>query len=607
MRRWLCGVLVLCGFLSLAPAVSAQVLRVGTYHGIPGQYTSIQAAVDAAQPGDTVLVAPGDYKTTGSSAPSDATDSPAAVLITTPDITLRGMDRNGTVIDGTKPGSPQCSANAADQNSGPSGDGLNGIEVWKADNVSVENLTACNFLTGSGDTGNEIWWNGGDGGGQIGGWGYNGEYLNATSTYYGDESTAAAYGIFSSDWSGGTWDQTYVSNFNDSGYYIGACQDVCDQTLDHGWSEFNALGYSGTNSGGQMLIENSQFDNNEDGFDTNSQNNDDWPSPQDGACPGGAISPITHTNSCWVFRDNYVHDNNNPNVPSAGAAAAGPVGTGMSISGGRDDTIMDNTFANNGAWGTIFVPYPDTETPPSDVTAPCNGGVAAPGNVCNYDDWGNALIGNTYTNDGFFGNQTNGDFAEATTTPGHPINCYSGNVDTSGTVTSSPSNLQQTNSNCGQTAAAPDPNPAFTGEVSCDSQFFSSSTPCPPGSNYPRRTTVIMHPLPAGLQSMPDPCSGVPANPWCNGQVQVVPAAGRCSAPFVTVTLKTAKRESFRSVSVKIGRGKWRLVKARGRRVRIKLNLGRGPSHNVWVRFLERITVRGHHEFVKFARVYHRC
>ena len=38
-------------------------LRVGTYHGIRGQYRSIQAAVNAARPGDWILVGPGDYKT----------------------------------------------------------------------------------------------------------------------------------------------------------------------------------------------------------------------------------------------------------------------------------------------------------------------------------------------------------------------------------------------------------------------------------------------------------------------------------------------------------------------------------------------------------------
>jgi hypothetical protein len=75
----------------------------------------------------------------------------------------------------------------------------------------------------------------------------------------------------------------------------------------------------------------------------------------------------------------------------------------------------------------------------------------------------------------------------------------------------------------------------------------------------------------------------------------------------VTVSLKTAKRERFRSVSVKVARGKWRRHKAHGRNARVRIDLGRGRSHNVWVRFIERITVRGHRETIRFARVYHRC
>ncbi|MHB2024844.1 MAG: hypothetical protein ACYCO3_16245, partial [Mycobacteriales bacterium] len=266
-------------------ASSGQVLRVGTYRGIAGQFKSIQAAVNAARPGDWILIGPGDYKTSSSQAPAGAPQTPAGVLITTPDLTLRGMNRNTVVVDGTKSG-PPCSTASRDQNLGPKGasgpEGLNGIMVWKADDVAVENLTACNFLAGAGGgTGNEIWWNGGANSAKVGGWGYQGSYLTATSTFFSNETTAAEYGIFSSNWSGGSWYQDYASNFNDSGFYIGACQQVCDQSVDSIWSEYNALGYSGSNSGGVLVIKNSQFDNNEDGFDTNSQNGDN-PPPQNG-------------------------------------------------------------------------------------------------------------------------------------------------------------------------------------------------------------------------------------------------------------------------------------------------------------------------------------
>src|SRR2546425_9998520 len=50
-------------------AGSVHVLRVGTYRGISGQFQTIQAAVDAARPGDWILVAPGDYHENGSSDP----------------------------------------------------------------------------------------------------------------------------------------------------------------------------------------------------------------------------------------------------------------------------------------------------------------------------------------------------------------------------------------------------------------------------------------------------------------------------------------------------------------------------------------------------------
>ncbi len=537
MRRAALFAIVLGAFATVAGAATAKVLRVGTYRGVRGQYTTIQAAVNAARPGDWILIAPGDYKTTKVLTPKGYPDFPAAVLITKRDLHIRGMNRSTVIVDGTKPGSAACSSKASAQNFGPRGgangayssgssstapSGVNGVMVFKAANVSIENLTACNFLGGSRDTGNGIWWNGGANSGRVGGHGYYGAYLSATSTYFGGmskagEQTAARYGIFSSNWDGGTWNQVYGSNMNDSAFYIGACRQMCNQTVNHAWGEFSALGYSGTNSGGRLVIENSQFDNNEDGFDTNSQNADE-PSPQNGACPNNGISPITHTHSCWVFMHNYVHDNNNPNVPAAGSAAAGPVGTGMSVSGGRNDTIMDNRFVNNRAWGLIIVPYLDSGKP-------CTGGTlnALGQGSCLFDEWGDAVVGNSFVNNGGYGHPTNGAFAEVNFEGGNPTNCFSGNVAAGGgPLNTYAAALEQAFPSCNGSAA---PSTLatygqFLGEVLCDSQVeLAPGKPasCPTGP-YPRATRVVMHPLPKHLPTMPNPCAGVPSNPWCVGR-----------------------------------------------------------------------------------------
>ena len=64
----LAGGLVTCVAFPAAAASAAgagrhhpHVLLVGTFNGVPGRYQSIQAAVNAAGPGDWILVAPGDY------------------------------------------------------------------------------------------------------------------------------------------------------------------------------------------------------------------------------------------------------------------------------------------------------------------------------------------------------------------------------------------------------------------------------------------------------------------------------------------------------------------------------------------------------------------
>jgi hypothetical protein len=508
-----------------APA-AGRVLLVGSFHGqrafhghriLRGgpHYRTIQRAVDAARRGDWILIAPGDYNERGDYGRRHRArdEAGAGVTITRSGVHLRGMDRNRVVVDGTRRAGRRCSARARAQDRGPRrGDGKhlgrNGIEVFKASGVTVENLTVCNFLSGAGEGGNEIWFNGGDGSGKIGLGRFKGRFLSATSTFYGGpDAPAGRYGIFASNSRGpGLIDRTYASNMNDASYYVGACPD-CHTVLRHGHAENSALGYSGTNSGGHLVIERSEWDRNKTGITTNSQNNDDAPSPQNGRCPHS-------TRSCTVFRRNYVHDNNNPNVPTAGTAALGPPGTGIVVAGGRYDTVAHNRIVHNGAWGIIVVPYPDDTRPPLATASHCRGGRLNFVVACYYGDWGNEFSSNLLSGNGFFGNPTNGDLGDISVRH-DPGNCFRGNrrPPGQGSVTSAPGDLQLTHRSCGvpnQGAGLGDP---LSAQFICASEGFG---PCPPspGLSYPRVRRVRMLRL-RRQRSMRNPCGGVPRNPWC--------------------------------------------------------------------------------------------
>src|SRR5712691_5265320 len=81
------AVLVAAWLVLSAGGASAAVLRVGTLQGNAGDYTSIQDAVDAASPGDWILIAPGDYHERGDyTHTSPNGDSIGGVTITKPNL-----------------------------------------------------------------------------------------------------------------------------------------------------------------------------------------------------------------------------------------------------------------------------------------------------------------------------------------------------------------------------------------------------------------------------------------------------------------------------------------------------------------------------------------
>jgi hypothetical protein len=514
-------ILAAAGAVLGASSAGATVWRVGTWNGIPGQFGSVQAAVNQANSGDWILVGPGDYKEQG--VPGSV--EPAGVLITTPNIHLRGMNRNSVVIDGTRPGAPQCSNQPTDQGAL----NRNGVEVYKANDTWIENLTVCNFLDGTSD-GEQIWWNGGDGSGQIGLSGFWGNYLTATSTYSstvdgalgpccGVHYPAGDYGTFSSNSTNGWFKNSYASNMADAAYYIGACQQVCNQVMQYDWGENSALCLSSTNAGGYLLVENTQCDKNKTGLVSNSQNNDDWPSPQIGLCPPGQTGRLG-TQSCTVWMSNNIHDNNNPDVPGNGSGLSGgaPTGVGLLLAGSTYVTLSGNTVTHNGAWGELIADLPDQEPPAANNPNPCQGGIYAPVNgvqTCYYPAFGNVSESNKFSRNGFFGNPTNGDIGLSTMYH-NPGNCFSRDRVPDGTdpagIETNPS-YQPSGGMCTQPNAGDQG--MLAAQAACDGQLFG---PCPtlPVANYPRPDAQFpLPPVPANLPSMPDPCSGVPPDPWC--------------------------------------------------------------------------------------------
>jgi hypothetical protein len=470
-------------------------------------FTTVQSAVNAAKPGDWVLIWPGVYHEKSTQWPT------AGVWIQTPDIHVRGLDRNKVIIDGSNgTASRPCPSSAALQDTN-GGVGRDGIVVSKASGVTIQNLTVCDYLSGTGGHGNEIWWNGGNGSGTIGMGAYQGSYLSATSLYGPKDihsGNLAQYGIFVSNASGpGQITSSYASNMADAAYYIGACQRVCNTTMDGDIGTNSALGYSGTNAGGNLVIERSVFVANRTGLAPNSLNNDDSPPPQDGRCAG--------TNkSCLIIEHNLIAGNNVANVPTSGLMPA--VGAGVEISGGAYDTVRDNFITGNGSWGVITHDYPDLETPPP--ASHCQGGVQLSPTLCVFPAHGNKIYDNTFAGNGTFGNATNGDLATVGLLPvsATPRNCFSGNTDVSATLTSEPSMIESPSVDgppCGRPGTTT--NSALVGQLICATGATALGT-CPKGSHYPQQTKIVMVPLPS-LPTMPNPCDGVPDADFCSNNV----------------------------------------------------------------------------------------
>jgi hypothetical protein len=392
-------------------------------------------------------------------------------------IKIRGMNRNTVILDG------QHASGA---------EGRNGIEIFKTSDVSVENLTVRNFDKPSlnGSNGNGIWWNGGDGSGRLGAHVWKGRYLTAY-----DDGLDGAYGLFVSNETKGSFENIYASGFDDSGLYIGACRD-CEARVFGATMENNALGYSGSNAGGHLLIEASNFSHNAVGIAPNSENPGDPPPPQDGACTSRQNRSKTPTfasteiERCTILRNNIVDENNNLTTPADNSTAKAPAGVGIELPGDYADLLEGNAINGNPNNGVLGFEYPNP-FPPGPTTI-------------YFQLAGNRISNNTFTGNGTSGHSLAGDitlqgglFGSMTSTN----NCVSGN---SLTAATHPEELEGT-WGC-QNKTTPNPNNGEAG-ITYLLELI--------GESEAAHATAVAQPVPAAQPTMPNPCQEVPYNPLC--------------------------------------------------------------------------------------------
>jgi hypothetical protein len=446
-----------------------------TYPTYVHYFKTIQAAVDATKHHAFVLIEPGVYA--------------EEVKVTKPhtDIFIRGMNRNGVIVDGQGLKVPG---------------GRNGIEIYKDNNVWVENLTVRNFereeLNGPG--GNEIWWNGGADSGKVRAHGWYGSYLTAYDT-----GLDGGYGIFTGNETEGEWENIYASGFNDSGIYIGACAE-CKARVDNAVMEYNALGYSGSNSGGNLIIENSIFRHNTTGIAPNSENPGDGPPPQNGACEHseplhkkrtkegikwvGKLPEFTSTEfaHCTIFRYNLITENNDLDLPANTSAAAAPWGAGVELPGDYGDLIEHNEITDNPSDGVLAFEYPNPYPPTAQTIFFMNGGNKVADNTFS----GNGSLGGAFAGDVAF---EGGAFGAASTN-----NCLSGNSFADATY---PADIEGTWGCQNKTTPAAGGGEPFI-EYLLTLQGESENRP-----------TIEPVSAPPPQPTMPDPCENVPVNPLC--------------------------------------------------------------------------------------------
>jgi hypothetical protein len=282
--RRLLAVLALGTSLLLQPAVASADQH--TLH-VPTDFPTLEAALAAATKGDVIVLAAGTY------------DGDVTVPEGKGGITIRGTDRNAVVFDG-------------------GGIRHNALEI-EADGVTLENVSAHDYLE------NGFYWEG-----VVG---FVGRYLTVWNV--------GLYGIYAIQSRSGIIEQSLVSGAADAAFYIGECQP-CDTVIRDVTARLSAVGYSGTNAGGNLTVEDSLFELNEVGILPNSYDVGLEPPPQRGA----------------TFWRNVVRGSGSAATPRD-SPLGGFRGIGIGIIGGVGNLVDGNEVSGSTRYGIAITPAID--------------------------------------------------------------------------------------------------------------------------------------------------------------------------------------------------------------------------------------------------------
>jgi plastocyanin len=248
---------------------------------VPGDYSTIQGAVDAAKPGTSIVVSPGTYR--------------EEVVVETPRVTIRGVDRFRTRLNG--------------------GRSLGtGIQVAGAAGVKVKNLTVRDYAEA--------------GIGLVGAEDFTISKVDAIKN--------RTFGVVTTGTRAGTIAQSFGWGSGEAAFRVGSCFG-CGILLDDLRAETNAIGIEAVNATG-VTIRSSLVRNNGVGILARSD------SSMDG-------SP---TQGVFVV-DNRVTANNNETIPPAGLTLTFglPFGTGIWFAGANNGVATRNEVTDNSSYGVL--------------------------------------------------------------------------------------------------------------------------------------------------------------------------------------------------------------------------------------------------------------